>query len=135
MRLILVLLWLVAATPGQSAEPPGEGLLWNRSGLPLLFPLHVRTGPGAGYYLQLLDPKTGNPAMAAWVEGGELLRVLAPPGEWRLVIAKGAVSDWQGEAQAFGPETEIIDQGLVSFGVQGLASRQGVIIDLLGQGT
>jgi hypothetical protein len=73
--------------------------------------------------------------MAAWFEGGELFRVLAPRGDWRLVIAKGAVSDWKGEAEAFGPETEIIDQGLVSFGVQGLAGRQGVIIDLLGQGT
>lgn len=109
--------------------------MWNRSGLPLTLPLHVRTGPGKGYVLQLHDPETSAAVLAAYFEGGALFRVLAPPGEWRLVIRSGSVTDWVDEVSAFGTGTQTVFDGSVSFSATGFRTRQGVLIDLLGDRT
>lgn len=111
------------------ADAPNAGLMWNETGLPLVFPLHVRTDLGKPLHVRLSDITSGSPVFAAFHDGGSgLFRVLCPPGGWRLTIATGRV--WENEETLFGAGTEVLYDSAVSFGVTGLRTRQGVIVDL-----
>lgn len=108
---------------------PKPGLLWNKSGLPLVFPLHVQTDVGLALYVRLHELDRGEAQMAAFHPGNDpLFRVLCPPGGWRLVISTGRV--WEDEEQMFGAGTEVLYDNEVSFGVIGMRTRQGVLVDL-----
>lgn len=134
MRLICAIFALLTLTTPGFADLEKRGLLYNRTGLPLTLPLHVRTGPGQAYFVGLTSPKTGETGMAAFFEGGPLFRVLAPPGIWRLTILSGALSDWQGSEVGFGGASEIVFDKEVEFRIKGLRTRSGVLVDLLGGG-
>src|SRR6056297_186762 len=99
---ILVILLLALTGPGESAgtgedapSPTSAGLMWNRTGLPAVFPLQVKTPPGQDYVLTLIDADTGADALAAYIEGGAFFKVLVPPGTFRLKFAAGDV--WHGQ--------------------------------------
>lgn len=125
LAVILALIWAVAAV----AETPRHGLMWQRTGLPAVFPLRVRTLPGADYYLTLREAESGADALAAYIEGGRFFRVLVPPGRFEVRFAFG--TDWRGEDTLFGADTEFLAlEAPLSFGVQGLARKNGHLIDL-----
>ncbi|QBF32438.1 hypothetical protein [Thalassococcus sp. S3] len=112
-------------------ENPRTGLMWNRTGLPAVFPLQVKSPPGRNYYLTLRDPDTDAPALAAFIEGGRFFRVLVPPGTFTLRFASGAT--WLGEDVLFGPgdRTHIFDLAEpLTFEVRGVAVKSGHIVDL-----
>lgn len=118
------------AVAGESATPPA-GLLWNRTGLPAVFPLQVKTLAGQDYYLTLLDAETGAEAMAAYIRGGAFFKVLVPPGVYRLRFAAGNV--WQGEEDLFGPgdKTERFElRNPLRFETRGLGVKAGHIVNL-----
>lgn len=122
------------AAMAQAADRPGPGLMWNRSGLPLVFPLEVRTEAGDDYYLTLTDAATGAPALAAFFEGGAFFRVLAPPGTYELNLATGET--WQDEAALFGDTTRRI--GLpapLTFEILDAATKGGHLVDLTARDT
>ncbi len=105
--------------------------MWNRSGLPLTFPLVLKTDPGEDYYVVLKDAGTGKAAMAAYARGGDFFRVLVPPGTFRIAIAAG--TGWEGEERLFGPgdatrRFELPDT--LTFRVRGLATKAGHVVDL-----
>lgn len=113
-----------------SANPPA-GLLWNRSGLPAVFPLQVKTPPGPDYHLTLIDTQTGEAALAAYIEGGAFFRVLVPPGTFRLRFATGR--DWQGGDVLFGEgeATHRFDlRRPLTFETRGLGTKAGHIVTL-----
>ena len=127
---ILALIAVFIAAP-LSADQMRGGLLWNKTGLPAVFPLQVRTDPGADYYLLLTDTKTSHPALAAYIEGGKFFRVLVPPGEYALHFAYGEV--WQGEDDLFGQDGRTRFYSLpkvLQFRTEGLARKNGHLIDL-----
>jgi hypothetical protein len=108
-----------------------HGLMWNRSGLPLVFPLQVKTLPGQDYFMVLVEAESEREMLAAFIEGGTFFRVLTPPGTFRIWFAHGR--DWQGEEKLFGPGS---DTGVMSvpellvFGTLGRSRKAGHLIDL-----
>lgn len=140
VRIMLCLL-LVAAAPLASADAksPADptqkgGLMWNRSGLPAVFPLQVKTPPGPDYFLTLIDVKTGDPALAAYIKGGKFFKVLVPPGVFRLRFATGNV--WQGEDDLFGPgrKTQHFElRDPLTFEIRGIGIKAGHVVSLLGR--
>ncbi|WP_350153223.1 hypothetical protein [Roseovarius sp.] len=113
-----------------SAHPPA-GLLWNRTGLPAVFPLQVKTPPGPDYHLTLIDTQTGEAALAAYIKGGAFFRVLVPPGTFRLRFATGKA--WQGEDVLFGEGDATYRFDLrrpLTFETRGLATKAGHIVTL-----
>jgi len=120
-----ILLFVVST--GVAEERP-QGLLWNRSGLAATLPLQVKSSPGTDYLLHLRDVGSGERVLAAYIRGGEFLRVLVPPGRYDFLFA--AASDWQGETDAFGPETHRFALELpLSFDAR-FGRREGHLIDL-----
>lgn len=134
--IVALLCALPAAAPAESAplSKPPVGLMWNRSGLPAVFPLVVKTAPGQDYVLTLIDTATGKAVLAAYIEGGAFFRVLVPPGTFRLRFASGLI--WRGEEALFGSgdSTELfeLDRPL-TFETRGLGTKAGHIIDLRGR--
>ncbi|EKE45661.1 hypothetical protein OCGS_0278 [Oceaniovalibus guishaninsula JLT2003] len=122
---------LVLLMAGAAMAAPDHGLMWNRSGLPATLPLQIRTDPGRDHYITLRDAATGDPALAAYIEGGRFFRVLVPPGTFVLDVASG--TDWLDEDRLFGPRTETMtfDEAL-TFGVTGIGTKRGHLIDLRG---
>lgn len=57
-----------------------------------------------GYYLRLVDVKTGHQAVDFFVRGGDTQTVPVPNGVFRLHEASG--NDWYGYTRLFGPETK-----------------------------
>jgi hypothetical protein len=124
-----VLVALLALAGAALAQEPRQGLLWNRSGLPAVFPLQVRTLPGADWYVELHDVTDGRAVMAAYFTGGEFFRVLVPPGEFTLHFASG--TDWRGEADLFGAGTRrVVPDRTFRFAVRGLGTKSGHLVDL-----
>ncbi len=125
-------LWCAAlAAAAQEPVPVQQGLMWNRTGLPAVFPLQVRSAFGMNYFLTLYDAETGAPALAAYFEGGRFFRVLVPPGRFRLRLAAGQV--WQGEDALFGAgaRTRFIDiPQPLTFAVTGFDRKSGHTLDL-----
>ncbi|MBC7163794.1 MAG: hypothetical protein H5U15_02180 [Roseovarius sp.] len=125
---------LPAVAPAAESAPlpkPPVGLMWNRSGLPAVFPLVVKTAPGQDYVLTLIDIETDEAVLAAYIEGGAFFRVLVPPGTFRLRFATGLI--WRGEEELFGPgdSTEVFElDPPLTFETRGLGTKAGHIIDL-----
>ena len=121
----------VAQETDQEAAPQIAGLMWNRTGLPAVFPLQVKSPIGRDYVLTLVDDETGVSALAAYINGGAFFRVLVPPGTFRVRFAAG--TDWRGEEALFGPgaltETFDLEQPL-TFEVRNPGIKAGHLIDL-----
>ena len=129
MRALAVLVWLALA--GAVAAAPEHGLMFNRTGLPLVFPLQVRTDPGRDVALVLRDAETGEAAVGGYIEGGRFFRILVPPGTFTLDFASG--TGWEGMETLFGPETERFTYPEpLTFAVTGVARKSGHLIDLRG---
>lgn len=123
----LILCLVVLSAPLSAAPEPG--LMWNRSGLPLVFPLQVKTAPGHDYHVQLSDPESGKPVLAAFWSGGDFFRVLVPPGTFIVQIARG--TDWQDDVALFGDETEyFLVADPLTFQITGMDRKEGHLIDL-----
>ena len=125
---------LYGAGKGQGAAPPA-GLMWNRTGLPAVFPLQVKTAPGRDYRVTLIDAGTGDPALAAYIKGGAFFKVLVPPGTYRLRFAAGQV--WQGEEALFGrgDKTERFELSeTLTFETRGMGVKAGHVVDLTARG-
>lgn len=127
---VLALLVLLAgALPGAAAD---RGLLWNRTGLPLVFPLIVKSDPPFHWRVTLTDAATGTPAMAAHFEGGKFFRVLVPPGTFRLTFEGGG--DWTGEDFASPPARRYTLPEEMTFRVRGIGTKEGWVVDIRGKG-
>lgn len=121
----------VFAAAAAMADTPRPGLMWNRTGLPAVFPLQVKTPPGANYYLTLQDADTGEAALAAFIRGGAFFKVLVPPGTYTLRFASGQV--WRDEDALFGPggKTRIFDMpGPLTFRTRGHSTKAGHIVTI-----
>ncbi len=126
-----LLLACLLALPAVLSAAPDHGLIENRTGLPLVFPLQVRTTSGRDVYLVLRDAESGRIAVTAYVEGGRFFRLLMPPGTYRLTAALGR--DWEGKDDLFGDETRIFElPEPLTFEVRGISRKQGHIVDLRG---
>lgn len=122
---------LLALGPVNADSDRPAGLLWNRTGLPAVFPLQIKTTPGADYLVMLSDSSTNEEALAAYARGGEFFRVLVPPGLFDIQIYYG--TNWRGEEERFGtgPETGTITlPDPLLFSVKGLDRKSGHLIDL-----
>ncbi len=134
VALTLALAILGTTASGQDGPPtdtPKTGLMWNRSGLPAVFPLQVKTLPGRNYYLTLRDVESGRDVLAAFIRGGAFFRVLVPPGTFSVRFAFGR--EWQGEERLFGPGTltGILEiEKPLTFATRGLGTKAGHLIDL-----
>ncbi len=122
-----------ASAGNNTAAPSAQhaGLMWNRSGLPAVFPLQIKTLPGQDYFLTLNDVK-GKAVLAAYIIGGAFFKVLVPPGVFRLKFAAGDV--WQGEDNLFGPgdNTHFFElRAPLSFETRGLGIKAGHVVSLL----
>jgi hypothetical protein len=131
-----LLMWCAAgiATAGNQNAlqvPQSTGLIWNRTGLPAVFPLQVKTPVGQDYFLKLIDNETGKDALAAYIVGGAFFKVLVPPGTYVLRFAVGQV--WQGEDRLFGPDesTRTFDlPDALTFGVRDYGTKSGHIVNI-----
>ena len=131
---VMLLLLMAVAFPvhAQNARPE-PGLMWNRTGLPAVFPLQVKTSVGRDYVVLLSNTETNADVLAAYIVGGAFFRVLVPPGRFRVRFATGV--RWKDENTMFGKEgeTQIIEMPEpLTFEVQGLAVKRGHLIDLTG---
>lgn len=128
--LSMIVIWggPLLAEPQQDA--PRHGLMWNRTGLPAVFPLQIKTLPGSSHYMVLIDAETKAPALAGFIEGGRFFKVLVPPGTYHLELASG--SRWRDETTLFGAGTTTIARlpDPLTFAVAGFATKAGHIVDL-----
>jgi hypothetical protein len=136
LALVLVLLMGLIVPVARAAEEgaPRAGLMWNRTGLPAVFPLQVKSPTGRDYFLRLIDVETGDAALAAYIEGGAFFRVLVPPGTFRLIFAAG--TGWRGEDDLFGPgeATQVFElRRPLTFETRGLDTKAGHIVRLIEQ--
>ena len=113
----------IASQPTTAGDPPPPALLWNRSGLPAVFPLQVKTVPGQDFILTLIDAETGQEAIAARIVGGTFFRVLIPPGRYRLRFSDGNDPD-DTSRETF----ELTD--ILEFRVIGFSVKAGHLIDI-----
>ncbi len=133
MRIAAALFLLFLALPVFGEDRRSTGLIWNRSGLPATLPLVVESEPGQDHVVTLTRPSADTPAFAAYLRGGDVLRVLVPPGEWQVDVASG--QDWLEPEAGFGPDmTRISLPQTLRFAVAGsrmeghaLAIRDGAV--------
>lgn len=136
MATLILALFLSAApslapAEGAAIPPQAAGLMWNRSGLPAVFPLQVKTREGRDYFLTLINNDTGEDALAAYIEGGTFFKVLVPPGVFKLRFATGEV--WQGEEALFGSgeKTHTFElETPLTFKVLSLGTKAGHLVDI-----
>ena len=127
----VIALLLAGLSQARSDEPPRIGLLWNKTGLPLVFPLQVKTSPGLDYLIMLTNAETGEDALAAYAEGGAFFRVLAPPGEFLIRIEAG--TDWRADPIGFhdaDTQQSIELTEPLLFHIRGVGTKVGHLIDL-----
>ncbi len=128
------LLWLLtgAAAFGQTPDQtPGQGLIENRTGLPLTLPLQVKMPQDRDAYIVLSDAETDETAVTAYAGAGRFFRLLVPPGTYVFRAALG--TGWQGPEDLFGEATRIYRHpDPLTFRVRGLARKEGHLIDLSG---
>jgi hypothetical protein len=113
------------------ANTQATGLMWNRTGLPAVFPLQVKTSAGQDYFLTLRDVGTGMDALAAFITGGDFFKVLVPPGTYTLRFHIGDV--WQGEDDLFGPgaDTQILELAEpLTFEIRSLDVKAGHLVNI-----
>lgn len=120
-----LILMLAMALPA-SARPP-TGLLEKPSPLPATIPLQV-TAPEGRDHAILLSDADGGKVISAYLRGGEVLRLLVPPGNHRLSVASGRPEDWRGRGALFG-EDAVAVPGTLPFRIDG-ARREGQTITL-----
>lgn len=109
------------------AERPPTGLLTKNDPLPATIPLQVRAPKGADYAI-LLDTPDGAPVISGYLRGGDVLRLLVPPGDHRVTVAAGDPQDWRGIPTLFdGDRTTLPDP--LTFRIDG-ARREGQAITL-----
>lgn len=111
--------------------PAASGLIWNRSGLPAVFPLQIKTPAGQDYFLTLVDEGTRKEILAAYIVGGTFFKVLVPPGKYTLRFSFGGV--WQGEEHLFGsgPNTgEFELEEPLTFKIYGVGTKAGHLVDI-----
>lgn len=116
---------------GDTPAPILSGLIWNRTGLPAVFPLQVKTPAGENYFLKLVNERTKSEAIAAFIVGGSFFKVLVPPGTYTLQFSFGNV--WQGEEHLFGSgaNTETFElQQALTFQLRGGRTKAGHLVDL-----
>ena len=106
--MILALLLPISA---MAAPRPVTGLLTKGSDLPATIPLQVRASGDRDRAIILQD-QDSRPVISGYLRGGEVLRLLVPPGRHSLVIAAGQPEDWQGIDRLFGEDTEALDMPL-----------------------
>ena len=126
----LILCCVVGATAHAGGSLDKPGLMWNRTGLPLSFPLRVKSVQGQDYVVLLRDAETGRAALAANVLGGTFFSVLVPPGTFDVFLI--AHAEWQGdktEPPVDGPGTLRVVEPL-TFAVLGHARKSGFTIDI-----
>ncbi len=123
-RLALLTALLLAAQP--AAAGSDHGLLWNRTGLPAVFPLQVQTLEGEDRSLLLTDAATGEVALAAFIEGGRFFRVLVPPGRYHVRLAPGDV--WDDDSEPRTGSVELASP--LTFEITGAGRKAGYRIDL-----
>lgn len=133
--MVAAILLVAQMTPARvSAEgntQPKHGLMWNKTGLPAVFPLQVKTTSGKNYVLLLSDMESGADVLAAFITGGKFFRVLVPPGTFRVRFASGV--SWRDDGTMFGAhdKTRIIEMPEpMTFKVLGLSKKGGHLIDL-----
>ena len=124
LRNLTLLAVLLSAPPAAAGSE--HGLLWNRTGLPAVFPLQVQTLPGEDRSLLLTDAASGEAALAAFIEGGRFFRVLVPPGSYRVRLAAGDLWEENAEPEARGFE---LPEPL-TFEITGAGRKAGYRIDL-----
>ncbi|MEP2029070.1 MAG: hypothetical protein ABJI96_10245 [Paracoccaceae bacterium] len=120
-----------AGTDGAQGQPLGAGLLWNRTGLPAVFPLQVKTKAGQDYFLKLIDDETRQDALAAYITGGAFFKVLVPPGTYVLRFATGKF--WEGEEGLIGPAGNPLTFDLpvpLTFGIRDFGTKAGHVVDI-----
>ncbi|WP_428512354.1 hypothetical protein [Roseovarius sp.] len=136
MRLVLALLALLPLA-ALASDRPDPGLMWNRTGLPLVFPLQVKTASGADYVVTLTNTDTDEPALAAYIRGGTFFRVLVPPGTFRLRFDYGIT--WDSEEERFADQRSFRLKKPLTFETRGIGRKAGHLVDLtemdLGQDT
>ncbi|SDJ12740.1 hypothetical protein [Aliiruegeria lutimaris] len=120
---ILLVFAHLAPALAQSATAP-HGLAWNRTGLPAVFPLQVKTREGQDLFLTLENATTGAEAMGANIESGRFFKLLVPPGTYRLRF------DPTGR-DAIGKEAFLLPEPL-SFEIRGSAKKAGHLVDITG---
>ncbi|MGK7654042.1 hypothetical protein ACSQ76_16980 [Roseovarius sp. B08] len=133
MRLVLALLTLLPLTLAAAVaadERPDPGLMWNRTGLPLTFPLQVKTAPGADYIVTLHHAETDEAALAAYITGGVFFRVLVPPGTYRLRFDYGSI--WDREEARFADQRTLTLKAPLTFETRGIGRKAGHLVDLTG---
>ena len=126
---LIASLVLCPAFAKADADRP-RGLMWNKSGLPLVFPLIVKSNPCRDYYLNLSFADTGDPALAAYIRGGEFFRVLVPPGRFDVSFAAGR--HWEGETTLFGEGDTVVFalNEPLEFSILNDQTKGGHIVDL-----
>ncbi|MFK7878508.1 hypothetical protein [Roseobacter sp.] len=118
------------AGPKDPSDPPA-GLMWNRTGLPAVFPLLVKTPAGRDYYLTLFDAQSGDAALAAFIKGGAFFKVLVPPGSYDLRFASG--SRWINEDALFGAggKTDVFELAEpLTFAIRDLSTKAGHLVEI-----
>ncbi|MEP3329722.1 hypothetical protein [Sedimentitalea sp.] len=123
--------WSAAEIVIEPPAPPQSGLIWNRTGLPAVFPLQVKTPAGQDYFLTLIDAGTSVEALAAYIHGGSFFKVLVPPGTYILQFSFGDV--WQGEERLFGSGVETGSfelQPPLTFYLRGGGTKAGHLVEL-----
>ena len=126
----LVLCCIFGASTASSDPLDTPGLMWNRTGLPLSFPLRVKSVAGQDYVVLLRDHETGAAALAANMLGGTFFSVLVPPGTFDVFMI--AHAGWRGdlaEPPVDVPGTLRVTEPL-TFAVLGHARKSGYTIDI-----
>lgn len=127
MRLVLAFLALLPLA-ALASDRPEPGLVWNRTGLPLVFPLQVKTPPGADYIVNLTDADSGDTALAAYIRGGLFFRVLVPPGTYRVHFDYGTV--WHDNEARFADQKTVHLDDPLTFETRGIGRKAGHLVDL-----
>lgn len=122
---------LVGLAKDQNAADVPSGLMWNRTGLPAVFPLQVKTPTGQDYYLTLTDTGSGEDVLAAYITGGAFFKVLVPPGTYDVHFAQG--DTWLNEQDLFGSgdKTQVFGVGdPLTFAIRDFSTKAGHLIDV-----
>ncbi len=87
------------------SEPPIEishGII-SKSFNEGLAPLEIRTRAGNNYFIKIVNSKSNEPVLTAYIVGGRPFEVLMPLGTYELRYAAGDL--WYGTKYYFGPDT------------------------------
>jgi len=126
---------VLASYSAQSAEADTKdqpaGLMWNRTGLPAVFPLQVKTSTERDYVVTLYDAETGEAALAAFIKGGEFFKILVPPGDFTVSFATGETWRDEEELLGLGAATQVFTLAEpLTFEIRGVGIKAGHVVDI-----